>query len=133
MSNIMARPHVTDDEFDRMKKREIVWYRRHQAAWDLAAKLGEVTQESYEQAFDLLNSCKNLAVGLMRCDERENENNWKWINRKRDKLIKRMERLNELLKPYGCHIHRGWCCENVYDWDFDSNTPKNDHGYLYFF
>lgn len=113
--------------------REEVRFFRRRAAWDLAHKLGEVTHESWEEAYDLLNSCKNLALAFCHCDEEENEHNWKKIAQKQEKLTKRMERLNERLKPYGCKIHRIWCCENVYDWDFSRDLPKNDHGYCYFF
>jgi hypothetical protein len=131
--NTIERPTISDREFARLRKREVVWYRRRVAAWDLAHKIGEVTEDSYEQAWDLLNSCKNLALGFTRCDELESEFNWRMIDKKRDKLIRRMERLNERLRPYGCHIDRQYCCENVYDWDFENNLPLSDKSYLYFF
>ena len=117
----------------KLTKREEVWYHRRRAAWFLAAKLGDVTQESYDKAFALLNSCKNLALGFYSCDQNESEFNWRRIDAKRNRLMARMEKLNEQLKPYGCHITRAWCIENVYDWDFERGVPINDNGYLHFF
>lgn len=115
-----------------LTKRERVWYWRRRSAWFLAEKLGDVTQESYDKAFSLLNSCKNLALGFYNCDQQENEFNWRLIKAKRERLMRRMERLNEELRPYGCHIDRAWSIENVYDWDFENNVPTGT-GYLHFF
>lgn len=129
----MNRPVVDDATFDHMTRRQVVWYRRRVAAWDLASKLGEVTEESYEQAWRLLDSCKNVALGFVRCDEQESEFNWKRVEAKRTSLIARMDGLNERLRPYGCKMHRISCCENVYEWDFERRVPLNDHGYCYFF
>jgi hypothetical protein len=117
----------------KLNKREEVWYRRRRSAWFLAAKLGDVTQESYDKAFALLNSCKNVSLGFQRCDEIENESNWKRVDAKRDKLIKRMDKLNDELRPYGCHMQRAWSIEDVYDYDFETHTPLNESGYLHFF
>lgn len=118
-----------------MNKREEVRYNRRRAAKRLAAKLGEVTSDSYDAAYSLLNRCKNLALGFYNLDQTENEWNCNSPVRaaKRDQLIRRMEKLNDELKPYGCKIVRAWCIEDVYDFDFEHNTPLNDYGYLYFF
>lgn len=115
-----------------LNKRERVWFQRRRSAWFLAAKLGDVTQESYDAAFDLLNSCKNVALGLYNCDADENEHNWRRIDAKRERLCKRMEKLNNELRPYGCYMTRAWGIEDVYDYDFERHVPTGS-GYLHFF
>ena len=119
----------------RLNKREEVWYHRRRSAWFLAAKLGDVTRESYDRAFDLLNRCKNVALGFYNLDQTENERNWNSPvrARKHERLMKRMEKLNDELLPYGCRIVRAWCIEDVYDYDFERHVPLNDSGYLHFF
>lgn len=117
----------------KLNKREEVRYHRRRAAWFLASKLGDVTTESYDEAFKLLNRCKNVALGFYSCDQQENEYNWRRIDTKRDRLIARMDKLNDELKPYGCYMLRAWSIENVYDYDFKRHVPLNDYGYLHFF
>lgn len=119
----------------RLNKREEVHYRRRRSAWLLAAKLGDVTHESYDESYKLLERCKNVALGFSRLDETETEHNCNspWRAHKRDLLIARMDKLNEELRPYGCHMLRAWCIEDVYDYDFENHVPLNDNGYLHFF
>lgn len=119
----------------KLNKREEVRYHRRRSAWFLAAKLGDVTSDSYEKAYSLLDRCKNVALGFYNLDQTETERNCNSPARaaKRDRLISRMEKLNSELEPYGCKIVRAWCIEDVYDFDFEHNVPLNDYGYLHFF
>lgn len=117
----------------RLNKRDEVRYHRRRSAWLLAAKLGDVTSESYDTAYRLLDRCKNVALGFSRLDELETETNWAYVGIKRESLAKRMDALNDELRPYGCRMVRSWCIENVYDYDFELRVPLNDYGYLHFF
>ena len=122
----------------RLNKREEVRYHRRRAAWFLASKLGDVTQESYDKAFDLLKRCTLWAIKQMRHDESETSENHKayWYVHEGELLYRRMERLDAELRPYGCKIAcLGYFCENVYDYDFDNNVITNEkcNHYLHFF
>lgn len=116
----------------RLNKREEVRYHRRRSAWFLAEKLGDVTRESYDAAYRLLDRCKNVALGLARMDEIESEHNWKAVNAKRERLVARMDALNAELEPYGCRMLRMWGTEDVYEYDFERHVPKGT-GYLHFF
>lgn len=119
----------------RLNKREEVRYHRRRSAWLLAAKLGDVTSDSYDRAYKLLNRCKNVALGFYNLDQTETEYNCNSRVRaaKRDQLIDRMGKLNIELQPYGCRMMRAWSIEDVYDYDFERHVPLNDCGYLHFF
>lgn len=119
----------------RLNKREEVRYHRRRAAWLMASKLGDVTSESYEAAYKLLDRCKNVSLGFYNLDKMEAElmRVTPWMERKRNRLIERMDKLNEELRPYGCHIDRAHSIEDVYDYDFERHVPLNDCGYLHFF
>lgn len=115
-----------------LTKREQVWYWRKRSAWFLAEKLGDVTQESYDKAFSLLNRCKNASLGLYNADHEENELNWRRVDAKRERLNRRVEALNEELRPYGCRMVRASGIHDVYDYDFERHVPEGTH-YLHFF
>lgn len=114
-------------------RRETVHSQRIASAHRLSQKLGDESFEAYDKAYRLLERCKNLSLAFQGLDALESEANWVVCAEKRDRLLDRLARLNEELRPYGCHMQRAWAIDNVYDWDFDTNTPLNDRGYLHFF
>lgn len=120
-------------------RRETVHRQRIDSAHRLARKVGDNRLE-YDEAYRLLERCKNLSLAFQKLDEYESridgyEGKVAQAARykKRYLLDRRADRLNEELRRYGCHMYRAWAIVNVYDWDFDTNTPLNDRGYLHFF
>lgn len=122
----------------RLTKREEVRYHRRRAAWTLASKLGDVTDSEYDKAYGLLNRCTRWAIAQQRHDKGETAYNWNkpWYVHEGELLLKRMERLNDELRKYGCVIANcGYFCQNVYDYDFERHVITNDFAshYLHFF
>lgn len=132
MARIMERP--TLGKYEPHDSRSITRFQRREAAWDMASLVGEVTEEAYDKAYDLLNRCIRYSLAESRMDETETAENWDspYRKHKEELLYKRMERLNEELKEYGCRLDRAWCCTDVYEYDFENHLPKG-YGYLHFF
>jgi hypothetical protein len=132
MAKVMERP--TLGKYESRSARDMTRFRRMCAAWDLASLLGEVTDESYDKAYDLLNRCIRYSLASSRMDDTETESNWNspYRKHKEELLGKRRERLNAELKEYGCKFDRAWCCDDVYEYDFERHVPKGE-GYLHFF
>ena len=58
-TNTISRPVWSDSICG---KRAEVWFRRSVSAWDLAARLGDVTEESKATAAKLLDSVQRYAL-----------------------------------------------------------------------
>lgn len=115
--------------------RAYVRFKRHEAAWDFAHRIhDEVTQERFDEAYRLLNRCTRYALAEYNMDATETEHNVNLPSRKRkqEQLMRRRERLDAELRPYGCRLDRAWCIDNVYEWDFENNRPGSNK-YLHFF
>ena len=120
--------YPTVPSYIRLNKRDERWLWRRQAAWNLVHhKFGEVTEDEYERAFNLLNRCIRYALASWRFDESETEANWNSTARKRkeEQLERRCERLCKELEYYDATI--GWA----------SNWPtvvdlkaKNEHQFV---
>ena len=130
----MERP--TYSEHMGRARRTLVRFWRAASAWDLAHMVAdEVTEDDYNRAADLLNRCTRWAIAQMRHDETETaENHDKPARIHAGELLeRRMERLNEELRPYGCKIQNlGYFCENVYPYDFENHTVTGS-GLLHFY
>jgi hypothetical protein len=100
----------------------------------MAHLLGDVTEEAYEKAYDLLNRCTRWALAQMRFDESETAENCNSRYRKHqgELLDRRYERLSAELEPYGCRImNLGYFSQDVYQVD-ERNLPMG-YGFLHFF
>lgn len=89
-------------------KRAEVWFHRSASAWDLAHRLGPVTEESKAEAAKLLDSIQRYALADAREWERENSSerycNSQYHKDRESMLDRRRARLEKALEPYGCRL-----------------------------
>lgn len=104
-NNIVSRPVWSDSI---RGKRAEVWFHRFVSAWDLAARLGDVTEESKDVAAKLLDSVQRYALADAREWERENSSerycNSRYHKEREEMLNRRRERLEKALSPYRCRL-----------------------------
>lgn len=105
--NINTIPRPVWSDAIRSKRAEI-WFRRSASAWDLARRLGPVTEESKASAVKLLDSIQRYALADAR--EWESENNSEWYcnsqyHKDREAMLdRRRAKLEKALEPYGCRL-----------------------------
>ena len=104
-NNIISRP-VWSDAI--RGKRAEVWFCRSVSAWDLAARLGDVTEDSKAAAAKLLDSVQRYALADAREWEAENSSE-RYYNSSAHKyreemLDRRRERLEKALALYRCRL-----------------------------
>ena len=104
-NNIISRPVWSNSI---RGKRAEVWFHRSVSAWDLAARLGDVTEESKAAAAKLLDSVQRYALADAREWEAENSSE-RYCNSRAHKyreemLDRRRERLEKALSPYRCRL-----------------------------
>lgn len=104
-ANTISRP-VWSDAI--RGKRAEVWYHRSVYAWDLAARLGDVTEDSKAAAAKLLDSIQRYVLADAREWEAENSSE-RYCNSSAHKyreemLDRRRKRLEKALVPYRCRL-----------------------------
>lgn len=116
----------------RISKRELVRLDRCRSAWNVVHhKFGEVTEDEFDRAYDLLNRCIRYAIASYRMLETETEFNVNEPSRKRkeEQLFRRYERLNEELAYYDVRMD-GHVWPHIVDVD---KTCDSIVAYLYSF
>lgn len=128
-NNIISRPVWSDSI---RGKRAEVWFRRSVSAWDLAARLGDVTEESKAAAAKLLDSVQRYALADAREWEAENSSerycNSRVHKHREGMLDRRRERLEKALAPYRCRLIN----YGLYPSIVDADTKENLHFLHYF-
>ena len=128
-NNIISRPVWSDSIHG---KRAEIWFRRSVSAWDLAARLGDVTEESKAVAAKLLDSVQRYALADAREWERENSSerycNSRYHKEREEMLNRRRERLEKALVPYRCRLVNYGLYPSVVD--VDTNETLN---FLHYF
>lgn len=104
-ANTISRPVWSDSI---RGKRAEIWFRRSVSAWDLAARLGDVTEDSKAAAAKLLDSIQRYALADVREWEAENSSE-RYCNSSAHKyreemLDRRRKRLEKALAIYRCRL-----------------------------
>lgn len=113
-------------------KRAEVWFRRSVSAWDLASRLGDVTEDSKNAAAKLLDSVQRYAMADARECERENSSerycNSRYHKDREAMLDRRRSRLEKALAAYHCHLVN----YGLYPSIVDAETGETLHFLHYF-
>ena len=84
-----------------------VWFRRSVSAYDLAERLtgpGRVTEQAYNTAFKLLDSCQRYALADAAAWEKDNDSRYSgksWLKYRIEQLAERKKKLQARLNVYG--------------------------------
>ena len=128
-NNIISRP-VWSDAI--RGKRAEVWFHRSVSAWDMAARLGDVTEDSKAAAAKLLDSIQRYALSDAREWERENSSerycNSRYHKDREAMLDRRRARLEKSLAFYRCHLVN----YGLYPSIVDADTKETLHFLHYF-
>lgn len=127
--NTISRPVWSDSIRGR---RAEIWFRRSVSAWDLAARLGDVTEDSKAAAAKLLDSIQRYALADVREWEMENSSE-RYYNSNAHKyraemLDRRRERLEKALAIYRCRLVNYGLYPSVVDID-----TKETLNFLHYF
>ena len=99
--------YPTVPSYVRLDKRSQVWLDRKRAAWNLVHhRFGEVTDDEFDRAFNLLARCIRYALANYRFNTTETEENVNLPSRKRkgEQLWNRFVRLNGELAYYNARL-----------------------------